>query len=314
MPTQINRAAIDRTSEGQQSTMLQFINIINPADAANVERKKRIRSHAAKQVYLYRLCRRRGSLEIRPYRPIMSSSTTVQEETVEENCDSNFDFEFHQLQNQKIFGQKNEAVLKDIIPQLWSCNLNHLLTQGRRNPFHSYPRNLTDIEHFLVDHYITYVVDNGYQNWNNGPGCTTEDFLWHMKMNFVPWALANKHLLASVLMISCYNLSTLYPKNNLLKTLHLDYKGKCIETVRDALSQEQPITDAVITLALMLVAEGFMSRDRDGFVLHARGVLKMNSGRESIVDQGPGGCLGYFLYWTVYNPRHGVVIERMVEK
>lgn len=76
-----------------------------------------------------------------------------------------------------------------------------------------------------------------------------------MKTNFVPWALANKYLLTSVLMISCYNLSALYPKNNLLKMLHLEYKGKCIEIVRDALSEEQLITDAIITLALMLVAE-----------------------------------------------------------
>lgn len=37
--------------------------------------------------------------------------------------------------------------------------------------------------------------------------------------------------------------------------LHLEYKGKCIEIVRDALSEEQLITDAIITLALMLVAE-----------------------------------------------------------
>lgn len=77
-----------------------------------------------------------------------------------------------------------------------------------------------------------------------------------MKMNFVPWALANKYLLESIFMISCYNLSALYPKNNHVKMLHLNYKGKCIETVRDTLSREQPISDAIITLALRLVAEG----------------------------------------------------------
>lgn len=152
MSTETNRAVIDRSSEGYESTTLQFINIINPTDVANAERKKRIRSHAAKQVSLCRLYRRRGSLEIRPYRPITPSSTTVQEETIKENCDPNFDFEFHQLQNQKILGKKNETVPKDIIPQLWYCNLNHFPAEGRRNPFHSYPRHLMDIEHFLVDH------------------------------------------------------------------------------------------------------------------------------------------------------------------
>lgn len=56
-----------------------------------------------------------------------------------------------------------------------------------------------------------------------------------------------------------------------------------------------------------------MSGDREGFLLHAKGILKMNGGRSNTIDQGPGGCLGYFLYWTVYNPRHGVVRQRPTE-
>lgn len=149
MSTEKNLTGLGRGSEGLQSATLQFINIINPTDAKDVERKKRIRSHAAKQVYLYR---RRGSLEFRPYRPIISPLNTIQEKTIEENCDLSFDFKFDQLQNQKTHRQKNGAVFKDFGPQMWYYNPSQLLVQGRKNPFHSYPRSLTDVEHFLIDH------------------------------------------------------------------------------------------------------------------------------------------------------------------
>jgi hypothetical protein len=74
-------------------------------------------------------------------------------------------------------------------------------------------------------------------------------------MNFIPWALINKDLLESILLIACYSISTLYPENNLWNVLRFNYKDKCIKTVRDALLQEHPISEAIVALALGLVAE-----------------------------------------------------------
>jgi hypothetical protein len=100
-----------------------------------------------------------------------------------------------------------------------------------------------------------YVVDNAYKHWDNGPECTLKDFLWHKKIHFIPWALLNKDLLESILFIACYNLSTLYPEDNLWNMLRFKYKGKCIKAVRDAILREWPVSDDIIALALGLVAE-----------------------------------------------------------
>jgi hypothetical protein len=45
----------------------------------------------------------------------------------------------------------------------------------------------------------------------------------------------------------------------------------------------------------------FLSGDPEAYMLHAKGVIKMNG--ELDPGQGPGGCLGYFLRWMVYKPR-----------
>ncbi|KAL7928396.1 hypothetical protein V8C35DRAFT_325981 [Trichoderma chlorosporum] len=289
--------------DGQRPATLKFIEITNPVDTIDTEKLKEIRSHVAKRSHRKRLLP--GSLTFRQYQPAVS--TTPFKAANPENQDNiSFAVNSNELKLQKTYIKKN-TTSKETKIYIQRFNPRHALVYHRRNPFQTYWRKLNNFENFLLDHYIMYVVDNGYKNWNNGPGCTMEDFLWHMKKNFIPWALTDEDLVMSILMIASYNLSTLCPENNLLHVLRLYYKGKCIKAIQDTAFKEYPVSDTIITLALMLVAEAFMSGNRDEFMLHATGILNLNAKMNKGIHQSPGGCLEYFLFWTVYNPRHGII-------
>lgn len=128
-------AAMSCSSKSRPATALQFINIVKPADTADVQKKSTIRSHAAKQGCLRK---RKSGLEIRPYQPptfLAPSKGT----NIKEICNSGLD-------------HKAEETTRDKRSQTWPFNPRHVMVCNRMNPFESYPRKLNDIEHFLIDH------------------------------------------------------------------------------------------------------------------------------------------------------------------
>jgi hypothetical protein len=98
------------------------------------------------------------------------------------------------------------------------------------------------------------VVEHGYTECDHGDG--QQLFLDQMRAYWVPWSLANKGLLAGILMTASRSLQSLYPDNALYSTSLLVYKNECISLARKAISRKtESISDYDIALALVLGAE-----------------------------------------------------------
>jgi hypothetical protein len=148
MLKQTKDTASSWNSKRQNSTTLQFINIINPADTTDSKRKSTIRSHAAKQGCLRK---RQGSLEIRLYQPITSSAPSDFTNS-NKRCNTGLHSEDGKSRLQKDCWKSNWALSGDLKAQIWPLKSRHRLSHGRKNPFESYPRRLNTVEHFLIDH------------------------------------------------------------------------------------------------------------------------------------------------------------------
>jgi hypothetical protein len=135
MSTPIEDATMSCNSNSQPATTLQFINIAKPTDAADIQKKSKIRSHAAKQGCLRK---RQSNLEIRPYQPATSLAPSNSTDT--------------KRIDHPDLDHGAEGTTRDTITQMWPFNLRHVMVYSRMNPFESYPRKLNDIEHFLIDH------------------------------------------------------------------------------------------------------------------------------------------------------------------
>lgn len=77
-----------------------------------------------------------------------------------------------------------------------------------------------------------------------------------MRTQYVPFALGERGMLSTILLSACRSLLRLEHRGHDYNQLALSYKGHCIKTVNDALSQEGKTTsDATIGCVLSLAAD-----------------------------------------------------------
>ena len=94
-----------------------------------------------------------------------------------------------------------------------------------------------------------------------------------MQTHYVPFSLSESGMLSTILLSACRSLLRLEYKGYNYNQLALSYKGHCIKTVNDALSQEARATsDATIGIVLSLAADdvSFLSHKLQSFGLGNR--------------------------------------------
>ncbi|KAL6872177.1 hypothetical protein J3F83DRAFT_760498 [Trichoderma novae-zelandiae] len=272
----------------QQST-IQFLNLTNPDDAASSHALAVIRSHVANNTHGRKQRSRRAHLEIRQYCPTQSSkpSDGLPQGAPQARAEE---------PNRAIVARQrqNREEAPTLEPRIWIPNLHTSVTSTRKNPFQTSASIISDSENALVDHYITFVVDNGYT------GCihseTEQALLKKVRSQFVPWSLTERGLLAGLLMAACRSLVSL-----------LKYKSECFKILRAALSApDRCISDYTIALALVLSTEEanagqFLCGNME-YRLHGGAIIKMVRLRGGIKNLGPDGVLGHLLARSIYNP------------
>ncbi|KAH0524257.1 hypothetical protein TsFJ059_006788 [Trichoderma semiorbis] len=290
------------SSKGKErQPSIRFLNLTNPSDATKSDALTVIRSHVAKNTHGRKQESRRARLEIRQYRPETGSSK-ANDRWSQVDFDSQPVPKTGEFQLSVAPEPQHEEEVRPVELEIWMPNPQTYVTSNRRNPFQSTAIAVSDYENGLIDHYITYVVDNGYTDCIHTE--TEQLLLQNVRSQFVPWSLTKRGLQAGLLMAACRSLLVLHPDDDSYRVSLLRYKSECIQILRAALSASdgREISDYTIALALVLTTEEFLSGNLMEYRLHGEGILRMVHLRGGFKDLGPGGLLGYLLARSVYNP------------
>ncbi|KAH8804380.1 hypothetical protein F5884DRAFT_406185 [Xylogone sp. PMI_703] len=298
-----------RIQSDNRSLTIQFINVKGPSGATSADSARTIRSHAAKTNHIRTRRGRLTHLEIRQYRgPAEAVEPGHRNPPDEGNRDpTGAESVFH-----RAYRHDRRALCRLIDSNVWFSDPRSPLICSRGDPFQSCARAVSTAESFLIDHYMTFVVDYGYTECDHGGGQAL--FLRQVRSCWVPWSLTHQGLLAGILMTACRSLVALFPHITYYRVKLLKYKSECINIARAALSlEDRPCNDYTIAIALVLAAEEFMNGNTAGFSLHGKGIMKMIDMRGGRKNLGPEGFLEHLLTWSIYNPRFKLVSGPCVE-
>ncbi|KAK5989209.1 hypothetical protein PT974_10711 [Cladobotryum mycophilum] len=298
----------------QQPNSIRFLNVTNPNDAPDKDNIKIIRSHAAQDSHTRRQEGRLIDLEIRQYKPKEKARAVDDDDNGPQQGDA-ADAQslipvkrLHRPRSRVRFREFRSTSSDLILP-----DPEVALAGSRKNPFQSCARNVTRVENFMIDHYITHVIDHGYSACVYGE--VRERLLGQVRTTWLPWSLADPGLLSALLMTACRSLITLYPDNQAYKIALLKYKNECIQTARAALTQNDGMpSDHIIALALVLACEEvilFREPDRIGITQQRH---TQDGQYERQQGPWPGGFLWFLISRSVYNPKYRIVSGPMVNE
>ncbi|KKO99619.1 hypothetical protein THAR02_08291 [Trichoderma harzianum] len=248
-----------RSSKGKErQPSIRFLNLTNPSDATKSDALTVIRSHVAKNTHGRKQESRRARLEIRHYRPETGSSK-ASDRWSQVDLDTQSVPKTGEFQLSVAREPKREEEVRPTELEIWMPTPQTYVTSNRRNPFQSTAIAVSDYENGLIDHYITYVVDNGYTDCIHTE--TEQLLLQNVRSQFVPWSLTERGLQAGLLMAACRSLLVLHPDDDSYRVSLLRYKSECIQILRAALSASdgREISDYTIALALVLTTEEAIS-------------------------------------------------------
>lgn len=235
--TAAHQTPVSGMTRSRRRVAVQFINASHPRDAISTEAKKKIRSHVAKDIHASRHSRNR----------YMGEASNRYDNQVEE---------------------RELAELNVPLPAP-EC----LLSSSRKDPFQSFARPVTEMEHFLIDHCtghetfrryeaylmcpldVTIVIPKSSSYCNHGDAETL--FLSGMKSHWLPLVFSDVGLLCGLLLAACRHLLIAGPAvNKQYAGMALIYKGECIKSTNEAVVTEgTSVSDATIGKALIMSSD-----------------------------------------------------------
>ncbi|KAH8658581.1 hypothetical protein BGZ61DRAFT_371134 [Ilyonectria robusta] len=180
-----------------------------------------------------------------------------------------------------------------------------LLSSSRKDPFQSFARPVTEMEHFLIDHYVTIVIPNASSYCDHGDAEAL--FLTGMRSHWLPLAFSDVGLLCGLLLAACRHLLIAGPAvNKEYAGMALRYKGECIKSTNQAVVTEgTSVSDATIGKALIMSSDEFLCGNMEISRLHADAIIRMVSLKGGLRNLGAGGFLRSLVTWCVMHPMFG---------
>ncbi|KAH6989892.1 hypothetical protein EDB80DRAFT_653703 [Ilyonectria destructans] len=264
-----HQTPVSGMTRSRRRVAVQFINASHPRDVISAEAKKKIRSHVAKDIHASRHSRNR----------YMGEASNRYNNQVEER----------------------ELAEPNVPLPAPEC----LLSSSRKDPFQSFARPVTEMEHFLIDHYVTIVIPNSSSYCNHGDAETL--FLSGMKSHWLPLVFSDVGLLCGLLLAACRHLLIAGPAvNKQYAGMALLYKGECIKSTNEAVVTEgTSVSDATIGKALIMSSDEFLCGNMEISRLHADAIIRMVSLKGGLRNLGAGGFLRSLVTWCVMHPMFG---------
>ncbi|KAK4447828.1 hypothetical protein QBC34DRAFT_486082 [Podospora aff. communis PSN243] len=258
---------------------IRFVHVDRPAKP-DQKQAREIRSHAARETHArarrLRVIAHLGLPDPRqdpPLAPTIPGST--QQEIAKEN--------------------KNIADPKSLLPA------------SRKDPFAAFVRSLEPVEHFLLDHCMSYVR---VVIPLSSATCTAfkdaiEGAYYGRRMvaDWVPFALADVGLLSGMFLAACRDLSLSdHPRKGVFYTMALQYKLSCLRALKSAISADPSAPDdAAVAKVIALVADEIALGNKETSQNHVLGAMKMVDLRGGPQNLGLNGLLDFVLQRLVHD-------------
>ncbi|KAH8888977.1 hypothetical protein GQ53DRAFT_870684 [Thozetella sp. PMI_491] len=269
----VSTSAVEaRRSLPGKRVALRFINASHPRDAHSAEAVKRIRSHAAKDVQASRraaLSRDRASSSHETATLLRSSSSAT-----------------HSASGSLETRAGAIAAAMAVGPASW-------LSSARKDPFQSFARPVTETEHFLIDHYVTFVVPNSSSFCDHGN--EEHVYLAGMKSHWLPLSFSDPGLLCGIFLTACRSLMQCAPTEAAggdYAQMALRYRVNCIRSTNAAVTAEgASISNATIAKVLVMCADEYLRGNLDVCGVHADAIVRMVLLKGGLMDPGIGEFL-----------------------
>ncbi|KAH8901680.1 hypothetical protein GQ53DRAFT_740455 [Thozetella sp. PMI_491] len=126
------------------------------------------------------------------------------------------------------------------------------------DPFNSLARPTTRFENYLLDHYIRYVTIHT----DLCAGFAARDYMRSRSgLHCVQTAVGDSGLLNAIFLSACRSLARIHA-SNVYADCALEYKGACIRSVNNAISQRGgPLTSGTLAIVLALAQDSCIAED-----------------------------------------------------
>ncbi|KAK8096253.1 hypothetical protein PG999_014275 [Apiospora kogelbergensis] len=246
-----------------------FINTAHPSEASTSKSLSRIRSHAAKEMRARAAkIHERTKYRARRSQQAISDPTGTSRRRAQRGED----------------GEKRSTAL---LPQ-------RVLAQplAVKEPHWNLVRTLSAHETSLLDHYIHHVILT-----NKGrcleTGIDAQPWFTSMQLKcWLPFALADPGLLATLLLQSCRSLESTGDSGSYYTATYANYKQQCIQWVNHCLSSEDRRTsDATVAMVMVLLTESYVLGNREEWKVHLDAHTRMLELRGGVDALGLDGFL-----------------------
>ncbi|KFA71131.1 hypothetical protein S40288_10933 [Stachybotrys chartarum IBT 40288] len=180
-------------------------------------------------------------------------------------------------------------------------HLSTHLSAARTDPFDSFSRKVSQSEWFLFDHFVRHVI------WTASvclPALSAEEkdaIRSHMGMQWLQMAMVDAGMLGAVLLFACRNLAS-YGASDEYSHKALQYGGQCISSLRDALTQTNPVaSDFTIAKTMALASDATATGDFRAAQTHLMGLEKL-AAMKGLPKTSGYGLPGNIIIWFLKGP------------
>ncbi|KAK6444619.1 hypothetical protein FP744_10000867 [Trichoderma asperellum] len=261
--------------------MIEFINLSYPSQGSSSSLRRRAYSHAARVNHARVKLARKSISQASNVEPLIPPAKKIEVDATTEA-------------KEICLADAKAKVAAVVFPD----PINPL-TSNRRDPFGCFVKPLSQLEHYLFDHYAT-VVTTQYDS-----ECVVlKDTSFHhhqLRIRWIQMAISYVGLLNCALQFSCSHLGEIY-RSVEYTALATQYKILCICAIKEAIggqdcSKRDPVIATVISLALDELRAGNITASRQ----HVRALAKMIQFSGGLQTLGMDGLLKHIFEKLAYD-------------
>ncbi|KAK8087545.1 hypothetical protein PG997_002506 [Apiospora hydei] len=266
------------THSERQPIGFLFINTAHPSEASTPKSLSQIRSHAAKENRARQAARtqahpaaiERTKSQLRRRRQPISDPTGSSRLRAQEPAEE--------------AKTGHAALAPEAVP---------VPSFPTKDPHWNPVRPLSARETLLLDHYINHVILFNRGRCREGGGSSSPPWFTSMQLKcWLPFALADHGLLASLLLQSCRSLESSIGRPGSYTDTYMVYKQKCIQWVNECVSSEhRRASDATISMVTVLLTESYILGNLDEWNVHLGAHTRMLELRGGVDALGFDGFL-----------------------
>ncbi|KAK8097513.1 hypothetical protein PG984_016652 [Apiospora sp. TS-2023a] len=285
-------------TEGQPIGFL-FINTAHPSEASTPRTLSRIRSHAAKENRARAAAARIDKRPGRPVERIKGDRQVVGHVRSNSQVISSNPREAQHQQRQAQGGEEDVGQRQQPVPFL--PRTKHIPFLPGAKPLWRPVRPLSAQETSLLDHYVNHIILSS-RGRCHAAGNSAPPWFTRMQLQcWLPFALADPGLLATLLLQSCRSLESIISPGPpgpggsyyyCASGAYLSYKQQCIRWVnRCVASESQRATDGTIAMVMVLLAESYLLGNLEEWQVHLAAHTRMLELRGGVDALGLDGFL-----------------------